>query len=234
MEDRAQAVGLFRYSLIREAASGDMSSRQRGQWVRELASETHLGPAGDRVRVSRNTLDRWIRAYRAGGFEALVPTPRHVEARTPGILLELAEALRIEEPARTASQIARIIAASKGWSPSARTIQRHLARAGLPWRGAQTPRAFGRFEAREPNELWTGDALHGPVVAGHKTYLCAFIDDFSGPSSAIGGATPRTRCAWKRRCAPAWRRGESHAGATWTFKMSPPSNPRLVRPARRG
>jgi putative transposase len=30
-----------------------------------------------------------------------------------------------------------------------------------------------------PNERWTGDALHGPVVAGRKTYLFAFIDDHS-------------------------------------------------------
>jgi putative transposase len=30
---------------------------------------------------------------------------------------------------------------------------------------------FGRFEAARPNELWTGDALHCPTVAGRKTYL---------------------------------------------------------------
>ena len=36
---------------------------------------------------------------------------------------------------------------------------------------------FGRFEAARPNELWTGDALHGPRIAGRKTYLFAFIDD---------------------------------------------------------
>jgi len=179
MEDRARAVGLFRYSLVREVADPALSARSRGLAVRELAGETHLGPDGDRVRVSRNTLDRWIRAYRAGGFEALVPAPRHVEARTPAGLLELAEALRVEEPARTAAQIARVVKAERGWSPSARTIQRHLARAGLPWRGAVRPEAFGRFEATRPNELWTGDALHGPVVCGRKTYLFAFIDDFS-------------------------------------------------------
>jgi len=38
---------------------------------------------------------------------------------------------------------------------------------------------FSRFEAARPNELWTGDALHGPTVAGHKTFLFAFIDDHS-------------------------------------------------------
>jgi putative transposase len=172
-------VGLFRYSLIRQAADPALSSRQRGMLVRQSASVDHLGPDGDRLRVSRTTLDRWIRAYRAGGFDALVPAVRHVDARTPLAILELAEALRIQEPARTAAQIARVIAEDRGWSPSARTIQRHLARAGLPWSGTQPAAVFGRFEATRPNELWIGDALHGPVIAAHKTYLFAFIDDHS-------------------------------------------------------
>ncbi|MHB8247129.1 MAG: transposase [Acidimicrobiales bacterium] len=179
MEDRARAVGLFRYSLVREPADPGLSSRQRGVLVRHLAAQYHLGPGGERVKVSRNTIDRWVRDYRTGGFEALVPVPRHVEARTPAGLLELAESLREEEPSRTGAQIARVIAEHHGWSPSERTIQRHLARAGLAWRGAEAPKAFGRFEASKPNEMWTGDALHGVVVAGHKTYLFAFIDDHS-------------------------------------------------------
>jgi putative transposase len=41
------------------------------------------------------------------------------------------------------------------------------------------PPVFGRFEAARPNEIWTGDALHGPVIGGRKTYLFAFIDDHS-------------------------------------------------------
>jgi transposase InsO family protein len=36
---------------------------------------------------------------------------------------------------------------------------------------------FGRFEAAEPNQMWTGDALHGRRIGGRKTYLFAFIDD---------------------------------------------------------
>src|SRR2546425_518613 len=41
------------------------------------------------------------------------------------------------------------------------------------------PKVFGRFEALAPNDLWTGDALHGPVVADRKSYLFACIDDHS-------------------------------------------------------
>ena len=53
-----------------------------------------------------------------GGFEALVPAPRRVENRTPARLLELAFALRREQPARTAAQIHRIIVEAEGWAPS--------------------------------------------------------------------------------------------------------------------
>jgi putative transposase len=63
---------------------------------------------------------------------------------------------------------------------SERTIQRHFARLGLNTRpDGSPPQAFGRYEAGVRNERWLGDAMHGPVVAGHKAYLLAFIDDYS-------------------------------------------------------
>jgi putative transposase len=179
VDDRAQAVGLFRYSLVRELASERLSNRERGVLARSMAAREHIGPDGLWVRVSRTSLDRWTRAYRLGGFDALVPAPRRVETKTPAHLLDMACALRREQPARTAAQIYRIIVEADGWSPSARTLQRHLAAAGLPWRGAVPARATGRFEAERRNELWTGDALHGPQVDGRKTFLFAFIDDHS-------------------------------------------------------
>src|SRR5450759_795812 len=64
---RAQEIGLFRYALIRPVADPALTTRQRGPLVRQLAEQDHLGPFGDRVRVSRVTLDRWIRAQ-AGSF----------------------------------------------------------------------------------------------------------------------------------------------------------------------
>jgi putative transposase len=178
---RAREIGLFRYALIREAADPALSTRQRGQLVRHLAAEEHLGPFGDRVRVSRATLDRWVRAWRAGGFDALVPPPTRVEPRTPARVLDLAAALKRETPGRTAAQVAAILNThAPGSAPSPRTLQRHFARLELNTRPDGTPpRSFGRFEAERPNELWTGDALHGPVISGRKTYLFAFLDDHS-------------------------------------------------------
>lgn len=140
-----------------------------------------MDPHGARVRVSRPTLDRWIRAWRAGGFDALVPDPRKDQPRTPMELLELACELKREQPKRTAAHIAAIIKEKLGSGPSERTLQRHFVRHGLKRTsgGGGPARSFGRFEADERNELWVGDALHGPVVAGRKTYLFAFLDDWS-------------------------------------------------------
>ena len=180
MDDRHRDVALFRYSLIREAADPALTKAERGRLVRALAARDHTGPRGERVRIARNTLDRWIRAWRDGGFEALVPTARTAEPTTPAAMLDLAVKLKREAPGRTAAQVAEVISAAEGWAPSERTIQRLFARLGLNTRPDGTPPvAFGRFEAAAANDRWTGDALHGPVVGGHKAYLFAFIDDHS-------------------------------------------------------
>jgi len=180
MDDRHRDVALFRYSLIREAADPALTNAERGQLVRALAARDHTGPAGERVRVARNTLDRWIRNWRAGGFEALMPAARSAEPVTPVAVLDLAVKLKREAPGRTAAQVAQVIAAVEGWAPSERTIQRLFARLGLNTRPDGTPpAAFGRFEAAAANDRWTGDALHGPVVGGRKAYLFAFVDDHS-------------------------------------------------------
>jgi putative transposase len=173
---RAQDVALFRYRLIAPALEPGVTTRQRGRLVRGIAAQVHAGPGGP-VRVSRKSLDRWIRAWRAGGFEALCPSPRQVAPRTEAAVLELATALKKENPQRTAAQVARIIAAHRGWAPSERTLQRHFVREEI----ATGPRGVvhGRFEAGAPNLLWTGDVLHGPPVTGRKSYLFAFIDDHS-------------------------------------------------------
>lgn len=175
--DRRRDVALFRYSLVRDLAT--MRPRERGRAVRELAAGEHLTPWGERVRVSRVTLDRWSRAWREGGFEALVPTARAGVPRTPAGLLELAVALKREAPDRTAVQIAQIIRAREGTGPGERTIQRHFVRLGLNGRPSSSSPALGRFEASAPNELWVGDAMHGPKLGLRTAILFCFIDDHS-------------------------------------------------------
>jgi len=177
---RAQQVALFRYQLICPALDPGLSTKARGRVVRAIAARTHAGPFGGEHRYGRHTLDRWIRRYRAGGFDALAPSMRQPGTRIDPTVLELAVALRRENPERTAAQVARILTASSGWSPSESTLLRLFHRHGLvrpaPEGGTSV---FGRFEAAAPNERWVGDALHGPKVGGRKTYLFAVLDDHS-------------------------------------------------------
>ncbi|WP_230865329.1 DDE-type integrase/transposase/recombinase [Mycobacterium canetti] len=178
--ERAQAIGLFRYQLICPALDEGLSTKQRGRLVREIAGRTHTDPFGNQMCISRETLDRWMRRYRAGGFEALVPAPRRLAARTDAQVLELAASLKRENPTRTVAQVARILRTATGWAPSESTLLRHFHRLELMGPAAsETPVVFGRFEAADPNELWVGDALHGPRVGDRKTYLFAFLDDHS-------------------------------------------------------
>lgn len=99
---------MFRYQLIREAADAAVTTRQRGPMVRALAQITHPGPFGGTIRVSKDTIDRWIRLWRRDGFDGLKPKSRAQGAVTPVQILSLAATLKRERPARTAAQVRRI------------------------------------------------------------------------------------------------------------------------------
>ena len=183
--DRAREIALYRYALIRPLADPALSASERGKLVRQLASQVHLGPFGEPVTVSRATLDRWIRAWRSAGFDALIPAEAQVEPRTDPGVLELAARLKAERRARTAAHIARIIAQQRGWTPSARTLQRHFARLELGTRpDGNPPKVFGRFEAAACDELWVSDGLHGPIIDDRRAVLFALLDDHCAPRGA--------------------------------------------------
>lgn len=175
-KDRAEKIALFRYQLIRDVADDSVTPRERGPMVRALAGE-HPGPFGEPVHVAKDTIDRWIRLWRRGGFDALKPAQRAQGPVTPAGVLSLAETLKRERPGRTAAQVRRIMITTLGDAPSESTLLRHFRTLDIP---TGTPAvATGRFEAAHPNEIWVGDGLHGPKIDGRKTYLFAFLDDHS-------------------------------------------------------
>ena len=97
-------------------------------------------------------------------------------------MLALAEALKREKPGRTAAQVRRVLQVTAGWAPSDRTLQRLFERLELnrPAPGPEEEqRALGRFECTRPNQMWTGDTLHGPGDRRKKSYLFAFTGDHS-------------------------------------------------------
>lgn len=177
---RAQTIALWRWAMVEPAMDPALTARQRGQVVRALAAREHQDPSGAPVSVSRRTIDRWVVLRRDGGFEALVPSPRQSAPRIEADVVELAAGLKMENPARTAAQVRRILAARLGWAPSERALQRWFAARELHARpDGQPPQAFGRFQADAVNEIWTADLMNGPQVGGRGCHLAAIIDDRS-------------------------------------------------------
>jgi putative transposase len=186
--DQAEALALWRYHLIAEALGPRLGSRERGLVVRRIAGEEHAGPDGEPRVVSRNTLDRWIRAYRAHGLTGLADRPRSdagAVRRRPDLLEEAAR-LRIEQPARSAAHIAEILFARHGMRISERTLREQLARRGLARAELlRDGRTFGRYEADHPDERWIADVLVGPFVphprapGSVRARLFLIIDDHS-------------------------------------------------------
>lgn len=58
--ERARRAALFRYELIQDVIDPQLSARERGRLVRELAGREHPGPSGKPVRVSEQTIRRWV------------------------------------------------------------------------------------------------------------------------------------------------------------------------------
>jgi putative transposase len=125
-------TALFHYELIRAAADPAVTTRQRGPMVRDLAALVHPGPFGGTMTVSKDTIDRWIRAWRRGGFDSLKPRGHAQGAVTPAQILALAATLKRERPARTSAQVRRIMMDTLGDAPSESTLLRHFRTLELP------------------------------------------------------------------------------------------------------
>ena len=186
--DHQEQVALHRWAVIAEATSDRLSPAERGALVRQIASRAHAGPDGSDHRYSRGTIDRWIRAWRSGGLEALKPTQRADTGavRAHPELFGEAAALRLEIPSRSAAQIASILYYRHGIKVAERTIRGQLRRRGLHREALEAePTVFGRYEADRPNERWITDVLVGPWVpfpkidASVRAKLFLIVDDHS-------------------------------------------------------
>jgi len=167
-EDRKEQVALFRYSVITEGGERPHVPPERGPCGARPATQA-VGDARGRERfISRTTIDRWVGAYPAGtGLSASSPNhaptrPLDAQPRAHG---RGGEAPR-QVPARSAAQIAEIIAVPTGSAWLSGTLREH---SGAFWRepgGDQRRSCQGlrRYEASRRNEIWIGDVLIGPFV----------------------------------------------------------------------
>ena len=76
--DYRQAVALFRYGLIADLACLKPGSKGLYALIEHKAAAEYAIPGSTRTRVAAETLRDWLKAYRRGGFDALLPKPRAV------------------------------------------------------------------------------------------------------------------------------------------------------------
>jgi transposase InsO family protein len=190
-EQYRQALALFRYGLIAEFIQLPAGSRGLYARLREKANAQYTIPGSKRTRVAPETLRHWLKDYRRGGFDALLPKGRADRGRSRTLPQALADALmslKDEQPALSIPQLIRALRES-GAAPAsvplpASTVHRLLSRAGLMHKPPAQPSGQDRrrFAFVQAAELWMSDVMHGPSVAipgrgRRKTYLIAFLDD---------------------------------------------------------
>jgi len=140
------------------------------------------------------TLRRYLHTYRQGGFDALRPSPRTDRGQPrafPQAALDKAIALRQEQPSRTTQTLVDILARDESLALdrplNVHTLTTHLRQRGQTRRLLrQSPQTARRFERPRVNDLWQGDAMHGPWLPDperpgkkRRAHLFCFIDDHS-------------------------------------------------------
>ncbi len=189
--DHRQQVALFRYGLIADLVRLEPGSKGLYAKIAEKAAGEYTIPGTTRTRVAAETLRDWLKRYRRGGFDALLPKPRADRGQSRSLPASVVDVLLGIKEGNPALSVQLVIRETRQHPEvpadlplPASTVHRLLTRHGLmdkPGDGAGDADRR-RFAFRQAGELWMSDIMHGPSVyikgrSKRKTYLIAFIDD---------------------------------------------------------
>ena len=189
--DLRHEIALFRYGLIADLVRLPPGTKGLYRQLEQKAAKEYTIPGTSRTSVAAETLRDWLKRYRKGGFDALLPKARadrgQSRALSPAVFERLL-AIKEDNPrlsVRLVIQAARScdeVPEALPLPPS--SVHRLLASHGLMRKNPDTPTEQDRrrFAFERAGQLWMSDVMHGPSVtvgdrARRKTYLIAFIDD---------------------------------------------------------
>lgn len=189
-EDQKMQVAVFRFSVISDFIHAPFMSRQeKGRLIQDKCSRKWQIPFSEKTRISRSTIERWIRLYKEsnGDLKSLCSHDRVDQGRCRAMGEEtclLLTRLKTDMPSAT---VPYLIERIKRSYPEVRlntsTVYRFLHQQDLMHPKEKNPTDRRKFEAELPNDLWQSDVMHGPKVEVNgrrqKTYLIAVIDDHS-------------------------------------------------------
>jgi transposase InsO family protein len=189
--DPRHAVALFRYGVIADLLRLEPGADGLYQRIAEKAARDYVIPGSPRTRVAAETIRHWLKRYRAGGFDALMPKPRADRGRPrkiPDDIADLLVAIKEQHPKLPVRAVIDHAHASgalpEDFALAPSTVHRILTREGLMQKRTDAPSSNDRrrFAFARAGELWMSDVMHGPTVTvegkgRRKTYLIAFLDD---------------------------------------------------------
>jgi putative transposase len=191
-DERRREVALFRYGVIADLVHLEPHHRGLYALLTKKAEQEFTIPGSLRRHVAPETMRGWLRAYRRGGFDALVPRVRADQgcARTiPPEVVDLLCQLKEDSPDLSIPSLIKVARTKHGCLVTEEvklpdsTVHRLLARRGLMKKQPDDPTSKDRrrFEHEAAGDLWMSDVMFGPKIrdARHQrqTYLIAFIDD---------------------------------------------------------
>ena len=134
-----------------------------------------------------------------GGFAELVPSARTCVPRTDTAVLEMAAALKRENPARTAAQVQRILRTATGWAPPESTLLRLFRRLELIGPAAGDARRCSAVSRPKiPMTAGPGTLCTARGSAGGKPICSPSSMIIPGCCAATVSASPRTPSDWGR------------------------------------
>ena len=195
-EKQRQEIANFRYGLIAPIVTRTLNSGEQAAMLREIAGHTYDIPHSDTQKVSLRTLERYLKSYREGGWDTLLPSVRADKLQCKQIapdVLEKAMALKKEQPTRSVRQIMAILELAQFVEPGQlkeSTLSRQLRNHGMTRKALEKDpkNTFRRFEALHRNACWQGDVQHTlylphPEQKGKKkmAYLVVFLPMLTEP-----------------------------------------------------
>lgn len=192
IDSHRREVALFRYGIIADLIPLEPNHRGLYALLEEKAKVDYTIPGSLRRHVAPETIRGWLRAYRRGGFDVLVPRVRRDQGSARSIppqVVDLLCQLKDDTPSLSIPALLKVartmhadIVTDEVTLPES-TVHRVLARRGLMSKKPEEPTSKDRrrFEHESAGELWMSDVMYGPKIREggrlRQTYLIAFIDD---------------------------------------------------------
>ena len=144
--DHRHAVALFRYGLIADLVHLPPGTEGLYQRLEEKAAKDYRIPGTRRTRVAPETLRDWLKRYRKGGFDALLPKARTDRGRSRTLPAPVADRLLAIKEANPKLSVKLVIEQARACAavpddlplpPS--TVYRLLVRHGLMHKDPERP-----------------------------------------------------------------------------------------------